>query len=384
MDDNEESMQNTYKLFCCGSQAFGFSGRIHMFKKSIALITMLFVLLLAQAAIVYAAPKTMPDGNLFDPEFYAASNPDVLMVYGADESNLYDHYLTYGKNEGRQPYNTAAEAEAESPETQEAAEKAAAEAAKAQAEKAQAEAEKAAAEAEAAKAAVEAASAITPAETPVPDQITPVSNQIAPTIFAQPMVALTFDDGPSVYDDRILAALEAVNGKATFFMVGNRIPKYISQVQRMAIDGCELGNHTWDHDKLTTLTPEEIVDTVATTNEAIRMATGQYASVVRPPYGSVNDTVKATLGNMGYSPILWSIDTRDWETRNAASTINAVMSKVQDGDIILMHSLYDASAQAAEQIIPALAAKGYALVTVSQLAAARGGMLPGATVHSFK
>jgi len=70
--------------------------------------------------------------------------------------------------------------------------------------------------------------------------------------------------------------------------------------------------------------------------------------------------------------ILWNIDTLDWKTRNADSTVNAVLSKVKDGDIILMHELYGATATATERLVPELVARGYQLVTVSELAKYKG------------
>jgi peptidoglycan/xylan/chitin deacetylase (PgdA/CDA1 family) len=213
----------------------------------------------------------------------------------------------------------------------------------------------------------------------------PAENQISGNVDpSRPMVALTFDDGPSSYDARTLAALEAVGGRATFFMVGNLVGAHADIVQRMAADGCELGNHSWDHADLEKLSEAEIQSSIARTSQAVADVTGQGTTVVRPPYGAVNATVKAALANMGYASILWHIDTLDWKTKNTQNTVNVVLSQVQDGDIVLMHSIYSASAAAAEQIIPALVQRGYQLVTVSELANARGGMTPGVNYGKFR
>lgn len=80
---------------------------------------------------------------------------------------------------------------------------------------------------------------------------------------------------------------------------------------------------------------------------------------------------------------MWSIDTRDWKTRNASKTVNAVMSQVRDGDIVLMHELYSQSGAAALEIIPRLTEAGYQLVTVSEMAALRGGVAPGGVYFHF-
>ena len=201
---------------------------------------------------------------------------------------------------------------------------------------------------------------------------------------SKPMVALTFDDGPSRFDNRILDALEANGGRATFFMVGYLVPQYKPVVQRMIADGCELGNHSWKHENLSKLSEAGVRESIQKTNDAIAAIAGAPATVVRPPYGATGGHAKSTIGAMGYASILWNIDTLDWKTKNADSSVNAVLNSVKDGDIILMHSIYGASAEAAERIIPELKRRGYQLVTVSELANARGGMSAGKSYGSFR
>lgn len=106
--------------------------------------------------------------------------------------------------------------------------------------------------------------------------------------------------------------------------------------------------------------------------------------IVRPPGGYINDASKAALAKRGTPAVLWSIDTLDWKTRNAQKTIDTVLSNVKDGDIILMHDLYETSADAAAVLIPELKNRGYQLVTVSELASYRGGMQPGHTYSRFR
>ena len=183
---------------------------------------------------------------------------------------------------------------------------------------------------------------------------------------AQKAVALTFDDGPSSFTDRLLDCLEENNAKATFFMVGTEISSFPDEVKRMKKLGCELGNHTYDHKDLATLSSDEISSEIARVDEQLVSLTGQGASVVRPPYGSVNDTVKATVGT---PMILWSIDTLDWKTQDVESTVEEVMNNVKDGSVILMHDIFSASVDAAEILIPQLIEEGYQLVTVHELAA---------------
>lgn len=221
-----------------------------------------------------------------------------------------------------------------------------------------------------------------------PKEEQPEQNTNAPksTIDAtKPMVALTFDDGPGKYEDRILAAFRKYGGKGTFFFVGNQAEKYPNVVKRVAEAGHEVANHSYKHENLPKLSQAGATQSLAKTNEILRRLSGQSVSLVRPPYGATSSSVKAALQNQGQPSILWSIDTLDWKTRNAKSSINIVLQQVKDGDVILMHSIYAQSAEAAEALIPALQERGYQLVSVSELAKARGiSLQAGQNYGSFR
>lgn len=198
----------------------------------------------------------------------------------------------------------------------------------------------------------------------------PIGSTIDPN---KPMVALTFDDGPAgSKTGRLLDALEQYGAHATFFIVGNRIPGDEENIKRAAALGCEVGNHSNSHAKLTSLDDASVAGEIHPVAETIKSLTGQSTVICRPPYGAVDDRVQAAID----APvILWSIDTRDWETRNAAQTVANIQQNVQDGDIILMHDIHAESVDAAVQIIPWLQQQGYQLVTVSELAYyKRGGL----------
>ena len=197
----------------------------------------------------------------------------------------------------------------------------------------------------------------------------------------KPMIALTFDDGPAVGTTRILDALEANGQAATFFVVGSNARIYQETIARADELGCEIGNHTYNHPNLTRCTVSEIQSEINSTNDYIRSATGHNATVMRPPYGANNETVRQTVG---LPLILWSIDTRDWETRNTQSTINNVLNNVRDGDIILMHDIHASTVDAAVYLIPELVSRGYQLVTVSELAEYRGGLTAGTNYYSIR
>lgn len=202
----------------------------------------------------------------------------------------------------------------------------------------------------------------------------------------KPMVALTFDDGPGPYTNRLLNCLQSNDAKATFFMVGSNVSSYKSVVKRMADMGCELGNHSYSHPKFTSLSVSSMKYQVNTTNQRIKDASGQMPTLFRLPYGDGynNSTV---LGTLGVPSIYWSIDTRDWANiGNPQHTVNEVLNYVRSGDIVLMHDIHLSTVQAAETIIPALKKRGYQLVTVSQLAKYKGktNLHSGTTYFNFR
>lgn len=195
------------------------------------------------------------------------------------------------------------------------------------------------------------------------------------------MVCLTFDDGPySPVTNRILDVLEKYGGHATFFVVGNRVPQYKSCVTRAESLGCEIGNHTYDHKSvLTSMSAGSISSEISGCNSEINKVLGHSARIMRPVGGAYNNTVK---NNVGMPMINWSVDTQDWKNRNTQTIVNNILNNVKDGDIILMHDLYPATAAAMEIVIPELVRRGYTLVTVSEMAEARGVNLQNGNVYT--
>ena len=210
--------------------------------------------------------------------------------------------------------------------------------------------------------------------TPVPEEQTDSQEKPAETSDTdskteRKTIALTFDDGPSSFTNRLLECLEENTAKATFFLVGKEIESFPDEVKRMEALGCEIGNHSYDHTDFTTLDADGITSQISTTDNLIKDLTGHGATVLRPPYGAINDTVSSTVGT---PMIIWSVDTLDWKTEDAQQTIDNVLSSAQDGAIILMHDIYRTTVDAVETIVPKLIEEGYELVTVSELAKAHG------------
>ncbi len=186
----------------------------------------------------------------------------------------------------------------------------------------------------------------------------------------KPMVALTYDDGPdSAKGNRIMDILEQYNGRATFFLVGNRVAKNAAEVQRMVKDGMEVANHSYDHSYYNKLGAAAIRAEISKCNEAIAAVSGVTPTLCRLPGGNITSTVRA---NVSMPMIYWSIDTLDWKTKSAQKTAAAVVGKVKDGDIVLMHEIWASTVEAQATIIPALVQQGFQLVTVSELVQYRG------------
>ena len=198
----------------------------------------------------------------------------------------------------------------------------------------------------------------------------------------RPMLALTFDDGPGQYTSELLDCLEANNAHATFFMLGPNISSYADIPQRMLDIGCELGNHSWNHTAQLTDIPlaDAIKEFQDTDNELIK-ACGQASTVCRVPYGAGNQDIYSGVGKPFF---MWSLDTEDWKLMDADADYNAVMNgDLTDGSIILMHDIHEPSVQAALRLIPDLVAQGYKLVTVSEMAEAKGVTLQPASYADF-
>ena len=180
----------------------------------------------------------------------------------------------------------------------------------------------------------------------------------------KPLVALTFDDGPNANTGRVLDILEKYNVKATFFVLGTNIKGYEDTILRMEELGMEIGNHMYSHKLMTKLTDEEITLEIKKVDDLVFNIINRYPTLIRPSYGTAN---KRMLNIIDRPVIIWDIDTLDWKYHNSIRISNKILDKVSDGDIVLMHDIYSATANSLEITIPKLLDKGYQLVTVSEL-----------------
>ena len=181
----------------------------------------------------------------------------------------------------------------------------------------------------------------------------------------KPRIALTFDDGPHpVYTPKLLEGLKEGNGKATFFVVGQNIEGREDIIKRMDEEGHLIGNHTYDHVKITGLPEEEACAQITKTSELVKEITGKNTEFVRPPFGAWDKKLECGFEMF---PVLWSIDPLDWTTKNVDAVVQKVLSRAEENSIILLHDYYDSSVEAALKIVDALLERGFEFVTVDEL-----------------
>ncbi len=186
-----------------------------------------------------------------------------------------------------------------------------------------------------------------------------------------PYVALTFDDGPHAsYTPQILDILKRHGAHATFFVLGSRASSHPGILARAVAEGNEIGSHTWNHMNMARSSQSAICSDLDRTAAAIEKATGRKPRVMRPPYGAANSAVTSLVySRYGTPAILWDVDTEDWRRPGVGTVIDRAVSKAKPGSIILVHDIHASTLAAVEGIVTGLQARGFKLVTVSQLMA---------------
>ena len=147
-----------------------------------------------------------------------------------------------------------------------------------------------------------------------------------------PRIALTFDDGPGPYTERLLDGL--------------------------------IGNHTYSHVKLKGLSPEETRREIQKTDEAVYEITGKHVAYLRPPFGEWEEDLELTYPVL---PVMWTVDPLDWTTENVEEIVDRVVTQAGENDMILLHDCYDSSVEAALRIVDRLLAEGFDFVRVDEL-----------------
>ena len=185
---------------------------------------------------------------------------------------------------------------------------------------------------------------------------------------ADKCVALTFDDGPGPYTDRLLQVLGDDGAKATFFLIGNKVAANPDGARRIAEAGMEIGNHTWEHPNMTTIPDHYVPGQLSRAQDAIAAATGVTPTIWRPPGGLTDPAVDAVAAQDGLAGILWDVIPFDWiNDSDTAATRYMLMTQIKPGSVVLFHDTYSSTVDLVEQFLPVLKANGYRVVTVSEL-----------------
>ena len=206
----------------------------------------------------------------------------------------------------------------------------------------------------------------TPEPTPTPDP-TPDPDR--------PMVALTFDDGPTEYTPQVLDLLERYGARGTFFVIGRSLSEETRPVlQRMRDLGCDIGMHDLTHADLTRLSAPANVKRIERMRGLIsaQIDGGYETHLLRPPFGKLNKAVRRACETAGAASVRWSVDTRDWSSKNPAAILKIVKKETKDGAILLFHDRLPSTVTALEAVIPYLQAQGYDLVTITELIESSG------------
>lgn len=177
-------------------------------------------------------------------------------------------------------------------------------------------------------------------------------------------VAITFDDGPAPYTEKLLDFLKENDIRVTFFLVGNRMSSYSEEVIREAAEGHEMGYHSYSHATQTGLSSERITSDFEKADKILFDLTGQHFTVWRTPGGAFNTRV---LNAVPVPHIMWSVDTLDWQTLNAYSVYSAIVNKTRDGDIVLIHDLHRTSVDGAIMALEQMLEGDYEFLTVTEL-----------------
>ena len=208
------------------------------------------------------------------------------------------------------------------------------------------------------------------------DTITPVqegnyTNVLVNGDTTKKTLSLTVDDSPDENStNSVLDILKHYDVKASFFMIGEPMNDVnATAVTRASNEGHLVLNHSFTHPRLTRLTSEEVIGELNATSERIQTLTGKYPFLMRPPYGSINQTTLDTINAYGFTTVLWSLDSLDWALKDKNAIIENVVTNVRNGDIILMHSgrANNSSVEALPEIIEKLTQMGYRVLTLETM-----------------
>ena len=185
-----------------------------------------------------------------------------------------------------------------------------------------------------------------------------------PDLQQKPMIALTFDDGPSEYTVELSRGLKERGVQATFFLLGENMEGRRKMVEELVKDGHLIGNHSYHHVQLNKLSIEEATGEIEKTNRLIREWTGEAPVYIRPPYGAWSQELEKVVDMI---PVFWNVDSLDWKLQNKEQVLSCLSGQVKEGDVILMHDGYRSSVDAAFALVDHLQKQGFVFVNVEEM-----------------
>lgn len=194
-----------------------------------------------------------------------------------------------------------------------------------------------------------------------------------------PVVALTFDDGPhATLTPRLLDLLKAQGVRATFFVIGMNVEQNPDVLRRIVAEGHEVGNHSWSHPNLARLPEPAWRAQLQETHDLIARTIGQGPRFMRPPYGDITPDQEGLIASdFRYRVILWSVDPDDWKEPSRPVLLHRVVSRAEPGAVILLHDIHASTVEAVPAMIEGLRRRGLSFVTVSELMARDSSPAPG-------
>ncbi|GGI04437.1 polysaccharide deacetylase family protein [Egicoccus halophilus] len=199
-------------------------------------------------------------------------------------------------------------------------------------------------------------------------------------------LAMTFDDGPDVHTGDVLDALAEHGVRATFFVEGAKVEDRPGLLRRVDREGHRVANHTYGHERLTEHPDEQIRSTIEAADHAIREAGVEPLPLLRPPFGATDARVRAVIESTGYRPLLWDLDSRDWES-SAEQIVRRVLGDLAPGDVLLFHdgsSNTPETVRALPDVVDGARDRGYCFTVLDE----HGDLAPlafvdsGASVHT--
>ena len=184
-------------------------------------------------------------------------------------------------------------------------------------------------------------------------------------------VAITFDDGPCPgMTEQYLEVLQAYDIQSTFFVIGRQASLYPETAEKIIAQGSEIGSHSWQHNQMDQLKPEQITADLEETAAQIYALLGQETLFFRPPYGRGSADVLTAAQELDQKLVYWDVDPRDWKNPLPEEIVKRVMEQVKPGSIIILHEGRQNTLAALPGIIEGLQARGLQPVSVSALLSA--------------